>query len=425
SAQSPQSMDTRILTSFPTEGQPSPRITPITNLRNFHPRHVPGRSGTAATQLNRWFCCRCAERGYQDPVGIVNYSDAASSSTSSSSSLSLSSSSYTTSPLPNTTSETCWQSTCHHIKCPNCLASASHNVQDAIRTFGGLHASPRFIDPVYWECPCGEWAKNRFSESHATMGLTLCASPTCDFRYRSPQASTLRPDSIVMNAYGQRLGSADQKIAVLGGPWHWQRQGLGNAGNALLEGFPTMLSKAPGTTSTERRILPPVSTSSSSQEVIWPEGEPAPRYPYRRPPPAPTQEWSTMKTSRKSSNSIDGAADDFESQELEYKTTYLAGIRKNPMILVCDSGSSGGDRRGAIEKDFLGGGLSRTGMMSPPPRTPAPMAPRSHFSDGPSVGTADHVQIQMRMQMGMPMTTAATEPPTLQEQSGKGYFPRW
>ncbi|KAM7221788.1 hypothetical protein V8F06_002781, partial [Rhypophila decipiens] len=243
-------MDTRILTTFPTEGQPSPRITPFNHFRN-----LPSRDAPTAARLIRWWCCRCVETEYVDPIGMGIES-----------------------------AETCFKENCRHAKCHNCLATPNYNIQDAVRTFGGLHASPRFIDPVYWECPCGEWAANRFSEAHATMGMSLCASQTCEFRYRSRQTSTLQPDSIVLNGYGQRLGTADQTIAVQGGPWHWQRKGLGDGANALLEAFRVRAQQK------RSLMLPPISTASSlsnveSCNIIWREGEPAPRYPYRSAPP--------------------------------------------------------------------------------------------------------------------------------------------
>ncbi|KAK4211902.1 hypothetical protein QBC37DRAFT_319188 [Rhypophila decipiens] len=377
-------MDTRILTTFPTEGQPSPRITPWSHLRNFDVREVPGLSGAAATKLNRWWCCRCVEAGYEDLIGIANNS-----------------------------TDPCWKENCRHAKCHNCLASPNHNIQEAVRTFGGLHASPRFIDPVYWECPCGEWAANRFSEAHATMGMSLCASQTCEFRYRSPQTSTLQPDSIVLNGYGQRLGTADQTIAVQGGPWHWQRKGLGDGANALLEAF--------------RRMLPPISTASlvstvESCNIIWKEGEPAPRYPFRPAPPTLAPGMSVVKTNNKRSNSMDGPPDD-ENSESAYKTAYLAGIRRDPVISICDSGGSGG---GVVRggNDMGGRSTSGLGIMSPPTGLTGGIRPppaRSHFSGGPTVGSADHVQIQMQMHMGLPTTTMATT----QAQAATAFFTRW
>ncbi|KAM7185758.1 hypothetical protein V8F33_012207 [Rhypophila sp. PSN 637] len=403
-------MDTRILTTFPTGGQPSPRITPFNHLRNFDVREVPGLSGAAATKLNRWWCCRCVETGYEDRIGIANNS-----------------------------TDPCFKENCRHAKCHNCLASPSHNIQDAVRTFGGLHASPRFIDPVYWECPCGEWAANRFSEAHATMGMSLCASQSCPFRYRSPQTSTLQPDSIVLNGYGQRLGTADQTIAVQGGPWHWQRKGLGDGANALLEAFrvraqqkrslphphpqqqqqhqPSLLAKVSGPQS----MLPPISTASSlsnveSCNIIWKEGEPAPRYPYRPAPPTLVPGMSVVKTNNKRSNPMDGAPDE-ENSESAYKTAYLAGIRRNPVISMCDSGGSGG---GVVRGGNDMGGRS---TMSPPTGLTSGIRPppaRSHFSGGPTVGSADHVQIQMQMHMGLPTTMATT-----QAQAATAFFTRW
>ncbi|KAK3316617.1 hypothetical protein B0H66DRAFT_604897 [Apodospora peruviana] len=348
-------METRILTTFPTEGLPSPRITP--NLRNFPVRHPPGgsRLSPGSAQLNRWFCCQCAAKGYQDPVGMVNNSDSAPPPP-----LPPSPDGNTNYSSNNTSPERCFQTGCHHQKCNNCLGAASYNMHEsAVRTFSGLHASPSFVDPVFWECACGEWVNNLFFPDNGVsiMGISLCNAPSsnapnhprsppgggCPFRSRggggnhhhpgaaavaAAGAGTLQPDSVVMNVYGQRLGTADQTAAVMGGPWHWQRRGLADPRNAFLSAF--------------RRRAPTPTTHSHMMDgegsPVWEEGEPVPRYPYRLPPPPLSILMGVPRTLSLSSSQQQQQVDDGSTGDngggvgarLAYEVSYLAVIPAAP-----------------------------------------------------------------------------------------------
>lgn len=226
----------------------------------------------------------------------------------------------TSNPPPSTSphpSATCWRTTCRHSKCVNCalyagpLCGRDHGTKLLIRTVGGLHASPRFVDPVYWECPCGEWIGNKF-DSRCVLGLTVCKAVGCAFRWRVPGGGShggfgfggmgvgmnmngfvpvvggggvLTGESVVMNRYGQRLGTADQRVLVADGPWDWQRRALGDGRCAVVGGLRAAMKRTgEGMELSEGGSR---SRTGSMCELgrLWKEGEPVPHYPYRRPPP--------------------------------------------------------------------------------------------------------------------------------------------
>ncbi|KAK0615581.1 hypothetical protein B0T17DRAFT_619218 [Bombardia bombarda] len=288
-----QPSETRTLTTFPTEGLPSPQITP--NPRTHPVRYESGNSAPIAIQLNRWFCCRCAEKKYRDPVGMVNNDGLGAQYTE------------------------CWRDSCKHAKCHNCALSQNHEQASVIRTVGGLHASPCFVDPRYWECHCGEWQGNVF-DARCVLALTPCTNPSCAFKWRG-ELGVLLGSTIVMNVYGQRLGSADQSLAVTDGPWHLQRRALGDARCVLLEEFRD--SEVWGS---EARA------SVAEKARVWGEGEPAPRYPYRASPPSLAGQ--------------DGGCP-------EYKLEYLVGI---PLV------PGGGDYGSSVTE----GGSARNSSSSRP-----------------------------------------------------------
>ncbi|KAK3682276.1 hypothetical protein B0T22DRAFT_521458 [Podospora appendiculata] len=279
--------ETRILTTFPTEGLPSPTIIPAAILppvrrdpsnSNSNSRAIP----MAATELNRWFCCRCAQAGYTDPVGI-QLKD----------------------PLGRDYAHCFRSPLCRHARCPNCLVGPSHRRDDGVRTVGGLHTSPRFVDPVFWACACGEWAWNIFGAQAAAghgscvLGVTRCGNPGCAYRWAVGGEGVLRGGSLVLNRFGQVLGSADQRSVVLEGPWFWQRRGLGDERCLLIEEFrPRGLWKEENSSSgggslkgekgkekgkgKERMVI-----AVEARPGMWREGERVPRcYAGRPGPPA-------------------------------------------------------------------------------------------------------------------------------------------
>ncbi|KAK3349621.1 hypothetical protein B0T25DRAFT_610512 [Lasiosphaeria hispida] len=301
--------ETRILTTFPTEGLPSPRIA--TTLHDF-PVGYGHNPRPLATQLNRWFCCRCAQSGYADPVGMI-HGDLSSPPRFSSP---------PSSPPPPST-DTCFRPSCGHAKCPNCLLGPTHNFRSAVRTVGGLHTSPVFIDPAYWECPCGEWSRNPFDTTCA-QALTACGNPAgCPFRPqlqlhlhvlrlnipssgppgpgpgRCGGGGVLRSESVVMNRFRQRLGTADQRVVLAGGPWYWQRRALGEAGCVLIREF-------------RRREL-----GGGGEAAVWRDGEGCPGYGWRRGPGV------VMPL-------VVGAAGEEDEREVEYEAEYLRGVRMVP-----------------------------------------------------------------------------------------------
>ncbi|KAK3375887.1 hypothetical protein B0T24DRAFT_549232 [Lasiosphaeria ovina] len=308
-----QAGNCRILTIFPTEGLGSPLVT--STIRNSPVRYESGRP-PASTQLNRWFCCHCADGGYEDPVGMVHCDG------------------------PGDPFGECWKASCRHLKCANCALGPTHSKADIVRTVGGLHASAAFIDPVFWECgQCGEWARNAF---HARCALgsgiaaTPCANATCSLQWQG-QHAVLAADSVVMNAHGERLGTADQSVAAAGGPWHWQRRALADPDCALVRNL----------RHADRRSTASMRTRDGSR--VWRDGEPVPRFPYRPPPPP-------------RSNSIKDEAAAAEWHE--YECAYLAGIPLQPR----EGHHDGGPGPFASSRD-------QDSAM-----TPAPPPPRSFFS---------------------------------------------
>ncbi|KAK3292356.1 uncharacterized protein B0H64DRAFT_365204 [Chaetomium fimeti] len=311
----PERTETRTLLTFPTHALPSPRVVPQHVLRAFavrYPSNNGGGGGGGAppvqSQINRWLCCRCAGEGYWDPVGMVHCSGSGSGSARG----------IGTSPGMARSHggglgggdaddgaedyDACWRESCRHCKCVNCALYAGPLGRDPrakllIRTVGGLYASPRFVDPVYWECAgCGEWMRNRF-DSRCVLGLTGCRNEGCVFTRwagrtqlglgageggggdSAPGAGLLMAASVVMNRYGQRLGTADQRVAVADGPWDWQRRALGDARCAIVSGLRAAMKR----TGEEMQLNSDVDGSRIGR--LWIDGEPVPHYPYRRPPP--------------------------------------------------------------------------------------------------------------------------------------------
>ncbi|KAK4237316.1 hypothetical protein C8A03DRAFT_16117 [Achaetomium macrosporum] len=380
--------ETRTLLTFPTEGLPSPCIVPDANIRAF-PARYPTDPAPAQTQINRWICCRCAEEGYTDPVGMVHYSSPSPSP-----------------PPPhhhhvpqnahedNTGGseeaggggfDVCWRPTCRHRKCVNCALYAGPLGRDGqakllIRTVGGLYASPRFVDPVYWECTaCGEWARNRF-DSRCTLGVTGCANGACPVRWRAGQAQlgiiravngeggglagalgVLTAESVVMNRYGERLGTADQRVAVAEGPWDWQRRALGDPRCAIVAGLRDAMTRGGGEgmpLQVGSRVIGSRANMCDSGR-LWKAGEPVPHYPYRRPPPL-------------DENDAD--------ENNEYEGSYLAGMPTEPL----DKGKS-------IEQHY-------TSPSRSPPFCSAP-SPAAANSGAPSSGSLGLFPGWSRLQM--------------------------
>lgn len=383
----PSATETRTLLTFPTEGLPSPLLLSQANLRAF-PVRYPSGAAPAQTQINRWLCCRCAEEGYLDPVGMVHCPSSSSSSPLPGTSSHHHGQGYGHGPTPNGASHhhhhittttttatdrggaeeeeglfnTCWRATYRHRKCVNCalyagpLGRADPAAKLLIRTVGGLYASPRFVDPVHWECGgCGEWARNRF-DSRCALGVTGCRGEGCVFAWRAGRArvvgggggggggiggmgfgmgvvagnglglgpgsgggfgdgaaiagtgaGVLTGQTVVMNRYGERLGTADQRIAVADGPWDWQRRALGDARCGIVAGLRAAMKR----TGEGMQFDSGVNGSRRMCEVgrLWKDGEPVPHYPYRRPPPV-------------DENDVE--------ENNEYEGSYLAGMPTEP-----------------------------------------------------------------------------------------------
>ncbi|KAH6842637.1 hypothetical protein B0I37DRAFT_382436 [Chaetomium sp. MPI-CAGE-AT-0009] len=85
--------------------------------------------------------------------------------------------------------------------------------------------------------------------------------------------------SVVMNRYGQRLGTADQRVAVADGPWDWQRRALGDARCAIVAGLRAAMKRTGEGMQLDNNV------DGSRIGRLWIDGEPVPHYPYRRPPP--------------------------------------------------------------------------------------------------------------------------------------------
>ena len=390
--------ETRTLLTFPTEGLPAPRLFSQAALRAF-PVRYPSGSPPAQTQVNRWLCCRCADEGYLDPVGMVHYHCPAAQGGA------LAASSSTgyqqqgghgqgqpqgrgrpggqdgygqgqghgqgpSDPGPAAGGGVggedlegfgvCWRASCRHRECVNCALYAGPLGRDPkakllIRTVGGLYASPRFVDPVYWECgECGEWARNRF-DSRCTLGVTGCRNEACVFAWQagrglgvsagiglvrgpgpgpgprdhvrdvgggvgvgvigcggiavaSAGAAVLTAESVVMNRYGERLGTADQRIAAADGPWDWQRRALGDARCAIVAGLRAAMRRMGE--GMELDVGVESNRRSRGLGRPWHDGDLVPRYPYRRPPPV----------------------DENDIEEInEYEGSYLVGMPMDPM----------------------------------------------------------------------------------------------
>ncbi|KAH6617202.1 hypothetical protein F5144DRAFT_596256 [Chaetomium tenue] len=315
--------ETRTLLTFPTPGLPSPRICAQPHPLAFPVRYPAGGAAPSAhAQVNRWLCCRCAEGGYWDPVGMGRGSGSGRGGTGTDIGTGKGRRVDEDGDGGGNGGEqdynACWRDSCRHRKCVNCALYPGPLGYDSsakllIRTVGGLYASPRFIDPVYWECAaCGEWMRNRF-DSRSTLGLMGCRNEGCVFAWRAgraqlgtgagergagdstPGAGVLMAASVVMNRYGQRLGMADQRVAVADGPWDWQRKALGDARCAIVAGLRAVM----------KRTGEGSGADGSRIGRLWVDGEPVPQYPYRRPPPLDEND---MK------------------ENYEYEALYLAGI---------------------------------------------------------------------------------------------------
>ncbi|KAJ4303874.1 hypothetical protein N0V88_001472 [Collariella sp. IMI 366227] len=165
-----------------------------------------------------------------------------------------------------------------------------------IRTVGGLYASPRYLDPVYWECgACHEWMCNRF-DSRSALGATPCKNRDL-------------AESMVMNRYGERLGTADQRVAVADGPWDWQRRALGDPRCAVVAGLRGTMKRA-GDAMQLDNVGGRRGRALADPGRLWKAGEPVPAYPYRRPPP------------------VDG---NDTAENNEYEDSYLTGMPTEPL----------------------------------------------------------------------------------------------
>jgi hypothetical protein len=111
-----------------------------------------------------------------------------------------------------------------------------------------------------------------------------------------------------MNRYGQRLGTADQRVAVADGPWDWQRRALGDPRCAVIAGLRATMKR----TGEAMQFGSTVDRSRRSLELarLWDEGSRCPSIPYRRPPPV-------------DENDVE--------ENTEYEGSYLLGIRAEPL----------------------------------------------------------------------------------------------
>jgi len=313
----------RTLTTFPTEGLPSPRV--VQTLAEF-PVRYPNNLAPLDTQINRWFCCQCARDGYADPVGMVyrpsiflengnghgNDSDDDSDRDGS---------------QEDGGDIRCFRDNCGHTPCCNCAVGPTHDLRRMTRTVGGLYSSPAFVDPAHWECECGEWVRNNIDEA-SELGRTVCANPAgCPFRWPHAHAhehGVLRAASVVMNRYGQRLGTADQMVMLAGGPWYWQRRALGDAVCVLLAELRRSEFQPRGGWQSQLQL--PLQLDLQDGLMVWAEGEAVPRYPYRCAPP---RQW--------------GDDGHYEERFVRYQREYLLGMplapRENSNIVVSHQNS--------------------------------------------------------------------------------------
>ncbi|KAK3991525.1 hypothetical protein QBC44DRAFT_393092 [Cladorrhinum sp. PSN332] len=342
----PTSTETRTLTTFPTTSLPSPQILAEISIRSFPVRYPktsfdppPGtvRSPEGAIpihiqrkiQTNRWLCCQClssrAPRD-QDQIGTIHVEGP---------------------PFPahiinrSYIYTTCYRPECRHIKCVNCVLHAGPWCRDLtvktglIRTVGGLYCSPRYLDPVYWECLCGEWKRNKVTARASLSAGDMCQNEGCSFGGGggggggTGGAGLLTGDSVVLNMYGQRLGSADQRMAFKDGPWDWQRRGLGDGRCALVKGVRDAM--------TRRDVMGGMVLVDAERRRVWNEGEPVPDYGYRRPPPL---------------DENDGKENE------EYEASYLAGM---PMEGV----DKGKEKMGDGEENYKSGWSARSRAQAP------------------------------------------------------------
>jgi hypothetical protein len=110
-----------------------------------------------------------------------------------------------------------------------------------------------------------------------------------------------------MNRYGERLGTADQRVAVADGPWDWQRRALGDARCGIVAGLRAAMKR----TGEGMQCESSVNGSCRMREGarLWKDGESVPHYRYRRPPPV----------------------DENDAEENnEYEGSYLAGMPTEP-----------------------------------------------------------------------------------------------
>ncbi|KAK0671943.1 hypothetical protein QBC41DRAFT_244686 [Cercophora samala] len=291
----------------PTPARPLPLPLP---LPQQHPldstSHLPTQ-----IQTNRWLCCQCAEEGFIDPVGTVHLDLPHPRS-------GIQQHQQQQQEQGETETESAAReegemhnqclfrpSSCHHKKCVNCVlyagpASSRDPIRGAkflVRTVGGLYTSGRFIDPVRWECDvCGEWEGNKI-DGGVRMGVGCqgrgCSSIIRGGHHGWGRRGVLSGERVVLNRYGQRLGTADQRVAFEGGPWDWHRRGLGDRRCVLSKGVREVLMRRGGEGGRGR------------ERRVWGVGEEVPGYEYRRPPP------------------LD---EDDERENSEYEGGFLAGL---------------------------------------------------------------------------------------------------
>ncbi|KAK4199262.1 hypothetical protein QBC40DRAFT_255199 [Triangularia verruculosa] len=298
------------------------------NLRNLSFLHTPAPPVTrrptnpndtshlpTQIQTNRWLCCQCAGEGFIDPVGTVHLDlplppppipagTIATETEEGETALAMMAALRKREEMYST----CLfrPSDCRHKKCPNCVLYAGpassrdpiKGMKFLVRTVGGLYTSGRFVDPVRWECHlCGEWEGNRI-DGAVRLNQARCKGQGCAQQRREHErgwggwlplqqpggrgvgpgvgggGGILTGESVVMNRYGQRLGTSDQRVAFEGGPWDWHRRGLGDGRCVLSRGVREVLMRRPGE-----------NHGTGEGRKVWKQGEPVPDFGYRRPPP--------------------------------------------------------------------------------------------------------------------------------------------